>query len=380
SQQSQLQVGRVMLWGSLESLAGMCASLSSALDLPVEGLDPFELIDVSSKAKQEVGSDKSRYAAVIGGMLAPSLTGSLIDFHNPRKREEKQKPVRLIALAATAAAVLLGGGVYWYASSHSALDSEIAELSTKIEANKKSLELAKTTTSQWKKLEKFLSGSYSVLEQLEFVSSNALPPEKMIFRSTTFNLETKKEEGVVSTNYVTPDQSNRTEAEARLRGAGRTVTSGGFTKSMDKTSPFAWASSLNIRLAPRKVEDVRKWSNVSLNELPKREEDLSEKPSPEEKPSSGTSSIKESDAAPPPPAPLPASTSATEPASTTATEPAPATAPGTTPATAPAPAPATTPATAPAQPSTEETGAKQSDAARTEPSPSEVPNQRGNAS
>ncbi len=52
----------------------------------------------------------------------------------------------------------------------------------------------------------------------------------MIFRSTTFNLETKKEEGVVSTNYVTPDQSNRTEAEARLRGPDRTVTSGGFYK------------------------------------------------------------------------------------------------------------------------------------------------------
>lgn len=372
SQQSQLQVGRVMLWGSTESLSGLCSTLSSSLDLPVEGIDPFELIDVSSKAKQEVGIDKSRYAAVIGGMLAPSLTGSLIDFHNPRKREEKQKPVRLMALAATAGAVLLGGGIYWYASSHSALDSEIAELNTKIEANKKSLELAKTTTSQWKKLEKFLSGSYSVLEQLEFVSANALPPEKMIFRSTTFNLETKKEEGVVSTNYVTPDQSNRTEAEARLRGPGRTVTSGGFTKSMDKTSPFTWASSLNIRLAPKKVEDVRKWSDVSLNELPKREEDLSEKPSPEEKPSSGTSSIKESDAAPPPPVPIPASTPATEPATTTATEPAPATAPAT--------APGTTPATAPAQPSTEETGAKQSDAARTAPTPSEVPNQRGNAS
>lgn len=281
SQQSQLNVGRVLLWGSPESMSGMCASLSSALDMPVESLDPFELIDVSSKAKQEVGSDKSRYAAVIGGMLAPSLTGSLIDFHNPRKREEKQKPVRLIALAATAAAVVLGAGVYGYFSSHSALDAEIAELNAKIDGNKKTLELAKTTTSHWKKLEKFLSGSYSVLEQLEFVSANALPPEKMIFRSATFNLETKKDEGVVSTNYITPDQSNRTDAEARLRGPGRIVTSGGFTKSMDKTSPFAWTSSLNIRLAPRKVEDVRKWSDVALDELPKREEDLSTKPTSE---------------------------------------------------------------------------------------------------
>lgn len=359
SQQSQLNVGRVLLWGSPESVTGMCASLSTALELPVEGLDPFALIDVSSKAKQEVGSDKSRYAAVIGGMLAPSLSGSLIDFHNPRKRIEKEKPVRLIALAVTAAALVLGVGLYSYFASHSALDAEIAELNAKIDGNKKTLELAKTTTSQWKKLEKFLSGSYSVLEQLEYVSANALPPEKMIFRSTTFNLETKKDEGVVSTNYITPDQSNRTEAEARLRGPGRIVTSGGFTKSMDKTSPFAWASSLNIRLAPRKVEDVRKWSDVALNELPKREDNLAEPPTsaPDEKdkvneesdgikkPASEVNNIEEADAAPPTP-----------------------------PTTIP---PVTSP---PAQPGVENTEAKEGKPAQSETSSTESPTQRGTAS
>lgn len=299
SQQSQLNVGRVVLWGSPDSLVGTCAALSSALDMPIESLDPFELIDVSSRAKQEVGSDKSRYAAVIGGMLAPSLTGSLIDFHNPRKREEKQKPVRLFALAGTAAALILGVGVYWYFASHSALDTEIAELNSKIDANKKTLELAKTTTAHWKKLEKFLAGSYSVLEQLEYVSANALPPDKMIFRSTTFNLETKKDEGVVSTNYITPDQSNRTEAEARLRGEGRIVTSGGFTKSMDKSSPYAWASSLNMRLSPRKVEDIRKWNDVALNDLP-NVKSAAEKGSTSD-PDNKQSNIKETDAAPPTP-------------------------------------------------------------------------------
>lgn len=310
SQQSQLNVGRVVLWGSPDFLTGTCATLSSALEMPVESLDPFELIDVSSKAKQEVGSDKSRYAAVIGGMLAPSLTGSLIDFHNPRKREEKQKPIRLMALAGTAAALILGAGAYWYFASHSALDAEIAELNAKIDANKKTLELAKTTTAHWKKLEKFLAGSYSVLEQLEYVSANALPPEKMIFRSTTFNLETKKDEGVVSTNYITPDQSNRTDAEARLRGEGRIVTSGGFTKSMDKTSPFAWTSSLNIRLAPRKVEDIRKWSAVALNDLPNNKPTAEpESMAAPDKAKEGASkedvskegAIKESDDAPPAP-------------------------------------------------------------------------------
>ncbi len=53
SQQSQLQVGRVMLWGSTESLAGLCSTLSSSLDLPVEGLDPFELIDVRRKPSKK---------------------------------------------------------------------------------------------------------------------------------------------------------------------------------------------------------------------------------------------------------------------------------------------------------------------------------------
>ena len=268
SQQSQLNVGRVLLWGATESVSGMCDSLAKTLEIPVEGLDPFELIDIAAKAKQEVGDEKSRYAAVIGGMLAPSLTGSLIDFHNPRKREEKQKPVRLIALAASAAAVLLGGSVYWYVSSHAALDAEIEELKVKIDGNKKPLELATTNTNHWKKLERFLSGSYSVLEQLEYVSAKALPPEKMILRGASFSLDTRKDEGTLVTSYVTPDQSNRTDAEARLRGPGRVVTSEGFSKNMDKSSPYVWASSLTMKIAPRVVGEVRNWKDVVLNEIP----------------------------------------------------------------------------------------------------------------
>jgi Tfp pilus assembly PilM family ATPase len=265
SQQSQLNVERVMLWGSPESVASMCNVLAGALNMPVDGLDPFDLVDVSAKAKQEVGEDKSRYAAVVGGMLVPSLTNHLIDFHNPRKREEKKAPIRQIALAATAATVLIGGGIYAFMSKHSALDSEIQDLSAKIDANKGALEIARKNTEQWKKLEKFLSGTYSVLEQLEYVSEKSLPPEKMIFRGTSFNLVGSRNdfEGVVTTNYIIPDQIYKTEAENRLRSPDRVVIGGGVIPNPDKNSPYKWASNLSMRLAPRKVEDIRKWKDVA---------------------------------------------------------------------------------------------------------------------
>ncbi|XZE20200.1 hypothetical protein SH449x_000058 [Pirellulaceae bacterium SH449] len=285
SQQSQLNVERVMLWGSPESVASLCTALSGTLNMPVEGLDPFDLIEVSAKAKQEVGEDKSRYAAVVGGMLAPSLTNNLIDFHNPRKREEKQTPIRQIALAATAATVLIGGGIYWYMSAHSALDSEIQELSAKIDANKGSLEIAKKNTDQWKKLEKFLSGTYSVLEQLEYVSEKSLPPEKMIFRGTSFSLVGSRNEfeGVVATNYIIPDQIYKTEAENRLRGSDRVVIGGGVIPNPDKNSPYKWASNLSMRLEPRKVEDIRKWKDVALITTEKSDPSQSEQSSADTK-------------------------------------------------------------------------------------------------
>jgi Tfp pilus assembly PilM family ATPase len=314
SQQSQLKVDRVLIWGSKSNTSNLCQALSQSLDMPVESIDPFELIDVTSKAKQEAGDDRGRYAAVIGGMLAPNLSESLIDFQNPRKRTEAKRPIRAMALAVTAASLVVGAGVYWYFSSHWEMDAKIAVLNKTIESQKKLVESANKSTAQWARIESFLSGRFSLLDELEFMSKNALEPDKVIYRDTTFSLEQKKNEGVISARYVTPEQANKTEIETRLRGDDRTVTSTGFLNNPDKNSKYAWIGDLSIRLNPRKVDDVRKWKDVELitRVTPEPEDGkATANPTPteskgtEDKPADNSPSpsdkVQESDAAPPKP-------------------------------------------------------------------------------
>ncbi|MCY2980244.1 MAG: hypothetical protein NTU79_16365 [Planctomycetota bacterium] len=257
SQRSNLNIQQVRIWGSGPQHADLCETLSLALESNVESLDPLDLFEASKTVRLVAGDNTGKFASAIGALLAPQVSDRLIDFSNPRKREEKKKPVVKYALAGAAAVLALGGAYAWNWMSHSALNSEIAGLEEAIAKNAKSIELSTKKLADWNKVENFLQGDHNWLDELEYMSTHAAPADKTIFSVTTFMTDAKTNSASVSTKFVAKKQEDIPEYQESFRDPQHSVLSTSVIKSQDKTGDFPWIADLNMQLAPVKVSDPR---------------------------------------------------------------------------------------------------------------------------
>ncbi len=108
-----VKVERILLWGDLATAKPMLAAWESKFEIPVEAVDPLSLVDLKRSAESH--SNTGRFAPLLGMLLqrrlSPQATtpaNTFIDFLHPRQRPEKKKPLRTYALAAVAAALILG--------------------------------------------------------------------------------------------------------------------------------------------------------------------------------------------------------------------------------------------------------------------------------
>lgn len=266
SQSSTLNVKQAFIWGAATTNKVLCEALTQSLDMPVASLDPFDLVDASPKAKLEAAGEQGRYAAVIGSLLAPNYAEHLIDFCNPRKRVEKQRPIVKYALAGTAAAAVLGFGFYSYYSRHAELNTEISLLEKAVKDNEESVKLANVKNNQWKKVEGFLSADFNWLDELDYLSKKSLPADKAIYSSFVFTVDPRTNSATIATRYETPEQEIAPKLQNSLRDTVHSVTGKGISKNIDKSSKFPWSQDLTVNMERQAVDDPRQWKQVPVVE------------------------------------------------------------------------------------------------------------------
>lgn len=331
SQRADLKVEHVRIWGSQSHRSEMCATLTASLGQPVESIDPFDLLDASKAVRLEAANGTEailgKFASSIGGLIATQASDRIIDFSNPRKKVEAKSPLARYALAGTAAAVLLGCGYGWHWMKHSALDSEISQLNSELAKNVDSLKIASKKLSDWKKVESFLEGDHSWLDELEYLSAHASTGEKAIFGVTTFVTDTRSNSAMISTKFLTKEQEDVPDLQAAFRDANHTVRGNKVGSSPDKSGAFPVAADLNIKLGAAKVADPRRTPKAKA---PAKEPELSTAPStpsadPPQPAADSTSPVLPAEPAPPTatttepaavPEPKPSEPVAAEPAST----------------------------------------------------------------
>lgn len=266
SQSSTLNVKQAFIWGAATTNKVLCEALTQSLEMPVASLDPFDLVDASPKAKLEAAGEQGRYAAVIGSLLAPNYAEHLIDFCNPRKRVEKQRPIVKYALAGTAAAAVLGFGFYSYYSRHAELNTEISILEKAVKDNEESVKLANVKNNQWKKVESFMSANFNWLDELDYLSKKSLPADKAIFNGFTFTVEPRNNNATIATRYETPEQEIAPKLQNSLRDTTHVVTGTGISKNPDKSGKFPWIQDLTVKMPQQTVDDPRRWKQVPVVE------------------------------------------------------------------------------------------------------------------
>ena len=254
-----LKIDRLILWSDPASARSSIDAWRDNLDIPVESVDPFALIEL--KKSVETTSDTGRFAPLIGLLLQRKLSpnavpaNTFIDFLHPRQRPEKKKPIREYAIAATAATLLIGGSLWWYRSSHHALDAEIQQLTQKYKGMEPTLKLAEKNSRDWKKVEQFLSGDIQWLDELSFFSKQALPSEQMKLGDTTITVNAVTNAGDIKTHIDLTDQKLEPKLEAQFRDHRHQVGAKGVNKSADPNSAYRWTIEPEIFVPPVTVID-----------------------------------------------------------------------------------------------------------------------------
>jgi hypothetical protein len=254
SQRPGLSVSQIVIW-TKDSLAPFASELSKAVDLPVKMLDPFSMAE---KAKIEIAATTQtvgRFAPVLGALHFPQESRRLIDFANPRKRVEKKRPIATYIAAGAAGVAAIAGGLWWYSSSHSALNDDIRLLNESIKNQTEALKAANKNIGDWSKVEKFIEGDVLWIEELAQLSAKAQSPDETYFGTTTFLLEPKSAKASISAKYYAKDQDTVPEVQAGYRDPRHTVKGQAVTISPDKNYPAA--SDLMITIASAKVTDPR---------------------------------------------------------------------------------------------------------------------------
>lgn len=254
-----LQVQRLVLWGSNPPPANAIADWEKNLDLPVEVVDPFSMVE--TKKSVEHLSDTGKFASLLGLLhqYRPSTksypSNTTIDLLHPRQRQEKPKPIRQYALAAIAASTLIGGGYWWYSSTHQKLDAEIARLTKNLKDMEPNVKLSQQNTVNWQKIEKYLKGDIQWLDELTYLSERALPPEQMIFRDTSITLTPMSNQGKISSRVDIIDQNFVPQLEEKLRDDSHQVGSKEIRPGNDKNNIYGWSVDPEIVIEPRNVID-----------------------------------------------------------------------------------------------------------------------------
>jgi Tfp pilus assembly PilM family ATPase len=258
SQRENLSIDQVRIWGPTSQHESLCQMLSTALDVNVESVDAFELLDASKAIRESAGLNSGRFASTVGALVSSQVADRLIDFSNPRKREEVKRPFVKYAIAGAAAATLLVGGYVWQSMAHAELDKEIERLNAAIARNSETLKISTKKITDWNKVEDFLEGDHQWLDELEYMSQHAANADRAIFGVTTFTTDPRTNAASISTKFVTGKQEDVPEFQDAFRDAKHQVRSTGLNKSPDKTGAFPFASDITIKLAPITVVDPRK--------------------------------------------------------------------------------------------------------------------------
>ncbi len=258
SQRPNLNVEQIRIWGDDSQHAELCRTLSQALSVPVTSLDPFPLFDATPSVRAEAGGDAGKFAATLGALLAPQVADRLIDFSNPRKRIEKSKPVVMYAIVGAAAAVLLLGGFAWYWLSHTALDKEIATLTSVIKGNEETIKLTTKKVEDWNKVEKFLKGDRNWLDELDYLSARAASSDKAIFTLTNFTTDVQSGSSTIATKFVASERDDVPEIVSAFSDPQHIVRNKGVTPNQDRTNQkFPWVADLQVKMPALNVIDPR---------------------------------------------------------------------------------------------------------------------------
>lgn len=276
---------RVVLWGRESVHTDDIQMLGDASGARVEVLDPFELVDVDRKAKDELPDHVGRLAPLVGLLAADeNAADRLIDFLNPRERAvEAPNHIRtgLLIGVPVAAVVFLGYMMY---SHLKGLDEQIAQLKSENASKKPQVDAAIESIGRTESIDQFLDGDVNWLAELRRLAKTMPPSDQMIVRNISAVSDPRKGGGTLKVIGAVTTPSVIDDFEESLRDETHRVVGDGASIQKNAKDAYRWDFTESITVTPESIRNQRyeAMNELLLQEVSGQAESSSEPPASEE--------------------------------------------------------------------------------------------------
>ena len=234
------RVQRIVIWGNDEQPNTLTNLLRDKLEIPVEQLDPFAIVE----ARTVLPPNASHFAAAIALLDSADGGDHILDFLNPRKEAAPPDNRRLYAIAGIGAAailLLIAGFLWWQMSD---LDSQISSLEARSLELDEDVSFAQTKVEELEELEQWQAQGANWLEEMHSMMSKLPEHEKL--KISKFTAMTSVDGGGrITMGAVVDEPKSVTLAERNLQDDWHTVTNKGWQPNPDE------------RRYPWKVDEIR---------------------------------------------------------------------------------------------------------------------------
>src|SRR5262245_21560050 len=180
------QIEEIFICGEGQGQETLAREIGRELSLPTEVFNPLSACTLGAELKRSMPDHPGRCAPLIG-MLLDDAAGeaNTIDFLNPRKKAEPKTRRRELLIAAVAAGVLLLAGAGWIGLQLHNLQGQIDELDLDIAQLKPKVEKADVSIKNAAKIEGWLAGDPSWLDEIAALSAKAPLKDFVLIRFNT---------------------------------------------------------------------------------------------------------------------------------------------------------------------------------------------------
>lgn len=230
------RVEQIILFGDERKLPELQAAWKNDLQMELQVLNPFSLVEVSESLQRAPVSSPGAFAPLLG-LLTDEIAGRshTIDFLHPRKRPPPVNHNRLyMALGGSLAAVALSLFVlaYWNLWS---LSSEALELQIELNRQTKLVDQGKAVRTRAAELDKFSASDVNWLDELERLSQRFPPAEQARAEDLLALAKQNQGGGNLVVQGVADQPDTISEMEAAFRAEDRTVVGSGSKKDTRAT-------------------------------------------------------------------------------------------------------------------------------------------------
>lgn len=248
---------RVVLWGRSSVHADDVAGIAQAVGCEVETIDPFSLVNVDSKAADDMPEHVGRLAPLVGLLASDDGHADLlIDFLNPRKcpepKSERGRKAMMIGIPA-AAVLLLGGLVY---RQMSALDAEIEVLETANLSLTERVTKAEDGVVRTAMVDEFLDTNVNWLSEIQRLAAKLPSSEKLIVRQIGARID-EKGGGKITVSGGITQSSIINDLQTSLRDESHGVSRGGGTRKTSGISDYPWTFKEEITVTGGSIHETR---------------------------------------------------------------------------------------------------------------------------